>query len=576
MNNKLTISITTAGDELDINRIRHDVYASELEQFALLECGMLPDRPDVACTYIKCQSEGELIGFVGITAPSSPQYSIDHYVDRTRLPVSFGRHLYEIRALTVVETARGSSAAPALMYAAFRWIQAHGGKQIIAIGHARVRAMYQRLGMRPLGIRFPCGKLQYDVLTASTETIQQELMRFDARLDRLEKQVEWRLEIPFRAPSECYHGGAFFDAIGNRFEQMERRNEIINADVLDAWFPPCCEAQQALHEHLGWIMRTSPPNHAEGLVDTIAHVRGVEPENILCGGGSSPLIFTAFRSWLTSSSRVLLLDPTYGEYAHVLEKVVKCNVERFTLQRENGYQLDLNALSDKLCEGYDLFVWVNPNSPTGRHVARSEVEAVLEQCPSSTRVWMDETYVEYAGPGQSLETYAARVDHVVVCKSMSKVYGLSGLRAGYLCASPAVLEPLREIIPPWSVSLPAQVAAIHALHAPVYYAERYAETRQLRNELELGLKRLGIHEIVPGIANFILCHLPSDGLSGSTVITRCREEGLFIRDAAEMGTGMGDRAIRIAVKDRKTNARTLEIIQHALSSTPEYMEVHHD
>ncbi len=576
MNNKLTISLPTAQDCELINRIRHDVYISELKQFDPLEGDMLPDRPEVDSTYIKCEINGALIGFVGITPPSSPTYSIDHYVDRNQVPVQFGKHAYEIRALTVVDSVRGTVAAPALMYAAYRWIQAHGGKQIIAVGHSKVRAMYERLGMRPQGIRFYCGKLLYELMSAPLETVQQELTRFDARLKRLERQVDWQLEIAFRTPSECYHGGAFFEAIGDSFDRLERRNEIINADVLDAWFPPCVEAQRALHEHLGWIMRTSPPNHAEGLVQAIARARCVVPENILCGGGSSPLIFAAFRTWLTPGSRVLLLDPTYGEYAHVLEKVVRCHVDRFALKREEGYRPDLRVLSEKLSERHDLFVWVNPNSPTGCHVDRAAVESILEKCPARTRVWIDETYVEYAGTGQSLESFAAHRDNVVVCKSMSKVYGLSGLRVGYLCASPAMLEPLREIFPPWSVSLPAQIAAVHALGAAEYYAERYEETMRLRSELEFGLRSLGIDEIVPGIANFLLFHLPEDGPSGSTFVSRCRAEGLYLRDVAAMGTAMGDRAIRIAVKDRTTNRRALEIITNVMAEQPERSEVHHD
>jgi len=274
----------------------------------------------------------------------------------------------------------------------------------------------------------------------------------------------------------------------------------------------------------------------------------------------------AFRQWLTPSSRVLLLDPTYGEYAHVLENVVGCNVERLQLNRADGYQLNTEQLSRKLAEGFDLFVWVNPNSPTGRHVSRPEVEAVLNQAPSTTRVWIDETYVEYAGREHSLETFAARSANTVVCKSMSKVYGLSGLRVGYLCGSSSLLEPLRAITPPWSVGLPAQIAAVQALQSPDYYENCYTETHTLRTELVSGLQHLGITEIVPGVANFILFHLRDDHPNSATVIKRCREHRLFIRDAAEMGTGMGDRAIRIAVKDAETTRRMLQIIESALSS----------
>lgn len=573
---KIQLTLATSANQIEIDQIRHSVYANELGQFAPCSGETLHDRPDVKSIYITAVENGRLIGFVGVTPPESPTYSIDHYIPRADVPVPFDEHLFEIRALTVVDSSRGSVVAPALMYAAFRWIQSHGGKHLVAIGHKKVKPMYLRLGMSLVGRKFSCGNLEYELLEAPVKNIEAELTRFESRLNRLEKQVEWQLELPFRPPTECYHGGAFFEAVGNTFEELDRRNTIINADVLDAWFPPCPEALRALHEHLGWLMRTSPPNHAEGLVEVIAKARGVATENILTGGGSSPLIFLAFRHWLTPASRVLLLDPTYGEYAHVLEKVIGCTVERFKLHREEGYEVNTQRLAKKLIEGFDQVVWVNPNSPTGRHVVRSDVEKVLAQCPVSTRIWIDETYVEYAEKGQSLEWFATNSPNVVVVKSMSKVYGLSGLRIGYLCGSRSLLEPLRGLTPPWSVSLPAQVAAIHALQSPDYYTSRYRETHQLRAQLVKGLRQIGIREIIPGVANFIMFHLPDNAPCGNTVINLCRKQGLFIRDAGEMGRGMGDRAIRIAVKDADSNQRVLKILENTLQQCSKPEEVRCD
>src|SRR5439155_18190815 len=129
-------------------------------------------------------------------------------------------------------------------------------------------------------------------------------------------------------------------------------------------------------------------------------------------------------------------------------------------------------------------VIVNPNSPTGRHMSGKNLEAALRETPSQTRIWIDETYVEYAGENESLEQFAAISENVIVCKSMSKVYALSGARAAYLCAGPHQLEALRAITPPWVISLPAQVAAVRALRDPGYYAVRYAETAALRDDLD--------------------------------------------------------------------------------------------
>ena len=214
-------------------------------------------------------------------------------------------------------------------------------------------------------------------------------------------------------PTACYHGGAFFDAIGVEFDCLERRHEIINADVLDAWFPPSPKVIAALEEDLPWLLRTSPPTNCEGLARVIARMRGVSPENILPAAGSSDAIFLAFRHWLTPSSRVLILDPTYGEYAHVLEKVIGCRVIRLPLLRHDNYRVDIDELArltggtsytspkstnhsgtrvtspSKLNSGYDLIALVNPNSPTGQHIPRAELEELLRQIPATTRVWID-------------------------------------------------------------------------------------------------------------------------------------------------------------------------------------------
>ena len=514
-----------------------------------------------------------------ITSPAGgsaePHYSIDKYVSREALPFPFDNRLYEIRLLTVVKPHRGREVATLLMYAAFRWVEAHGGTRIVAIGRREVVDMYVRSGLKPVGMSVQAGAVTYDVLQATTEALRERMKNFGGLLERLETKTAWHLNFPFRKPATCFHGGAFFEAVGTRFDTLERSRTIINADVLDAWFPPAPGVVAALQEYLPWLVRTSPPTACEGFIEAIAAARGVSPENILPGAGSSDLIFRALRHWLGPASHALILDPTYGEYAHVLERVIGCTVDRLTLRRADGYAVELGRLEAALSDNYDLVVLVNPNSPTGRHLPHAQLEDILRRAPARTRVWVDETYIEYAdcdpssrgqrrpGEGESLEAFAAVSENVIVCKSMSKVYALSGARAAYLCAGAHQLEELRAITPPWVVSLPAQVAAVRALQDPDYYRARYAETARLREQLAAKLISLGL-EVVPGVANFLLCHLPSGGPDAATVVRHCRERGLFVRDAGAMGSQLGSHALRIAVKDGETNQRMLTILAPAL------------
>lgn len=554
------LGLADAEDREEIFRLRHEIYARELGQHAVNRTGSLRDSLDAVNIYLTARCAGEIAGFISITPPTAPSFSVDKYFARTGLPFAFDDRLYEVRLLTVLQPHRGRELATVLMYAAYRWVEAHGGTRIVGIGRREVMDLYRRVGLEPTGVSTQSGAVTYDLISATIDGLRRRAAEFAPLLARLEARTAWRLSFPFRHPAACFHGGAFFGAIGETFDALERRHEIINADVLDAWFPPAPGVTATLAEHLPWLLRTSPPTDCAGLMATLAAARGVAPANLLPGAGSSDLIFRAFRHWLTPDSRVLILDPTYGEYAHVLEKVIGCTVDRLALDRASGFEVNLAKLSAALACDYDLVALVNPNSPTGRHVPREKLEAVLRAAPWHTRIWVDETYVEYAGPGQSLEHFAAASENVIVAKSMSKVYALSGTRVAYLCAGAHQLEALRAITPPWVVGLPAQVAAVRALQDPDYYAAFYRETAALREQLAASLRELG-WEVVPGIANFLLCHLPAGSADADTVVRLARAEGVFLRDAVRMGARLGPRAIRIAVKDAATNARIVTVLR---------------
>ncbi len=558
-----TLAVATPRDREAIARLRHDVYADELGQHPTNDAQRLRDALDDWNIVLAASCDGEIAGFISVTPPGRPSYSIDKYFERSSLPFVVDDRLYEVRLLTVLKPHRGRELALLLMYAALRWVESHGGTRVVAIGRREIVDLYTRIGLRGTGQIALSGAVTYELLHATVSELRAKAAEMTGIFDRVAERTDWQLNFPFHRPAPCFHGGAFFGAIGADFSHLERSRGIINADVLDAWFPPAPGVLSTLADHLPWLLRTSPPTGCEGLNETIAGSRGVGTENILPGAGSSDLIFRALRHWLTPSSHVLILDPTYGEYAHVLERVIGCKVDRLMLRRADDYTVDLARLEEAMADGYDLIVIVNPNSPTGRHIPRRDLEPLLGRTPLRTRIWLDETYVEYAGPDESLERFAARSENAIVCKSMSKVYALSGARVAYLCAGPHQLEALRAITPPWVVSLPAQVAAVRALQAPDYYAPLYRETAAMRDTLAAALRLLGWN-VLPGIANFLLCHLPGDGPDADSIVQRCRAHGLYLRNAAAMSRHLGDRCIRIAVKDAVTNARMIAILREVV------------
>jgi len=435
------------------------------------------------------------------------------------------------------------------------------------MGRVALLGFYEKAGLERRGLRVRAGAVEYEVVQGRVSGLSAVASARKKILRRLEITSDWRLPCGFSTPRFCRHGSAFFSAVGDDFDDLSRHKNIVNADVLDAWFPPAPGVLEELQKHLSWVLRTSPPSRASGLVRAIANARSVPEESVLVGSGSSALIFLALTEWLSRESRVTLLDPTYGEYAHLLEKIVGCDVERFVLPREDGYRLDLDELLERI--GHrppDWLILVNPNSPTGGFVPRSRLERFLDLLPPTTRVWIDETYVDYVGSLESLERYAAASDNVVVCKSMSKVYALSGLRLAYLCAAGRDLVRLWERTPPWGVSFPAQLAGIRALQSSSYYAERWTETGRLREELTSDLRRASCGVPFPSHANFVLVDLPSSSPPAAEIVRRCATHGVFLRDFPN-SENLGERALRVAVKSAAENRRIVRVLARALEGS---------
>jgi histidinol-phosphate/aromatic aminotransferase/cobyric acid decarboxylase-like protein/GNAT superfamily N-acetyltransferase len=561
------VALASPADRATLYRMRHAVYATELGQHTENPAETLHDALDTVNQYIVARSAGRIVGFISVTPPNERGYSIDKYVCRTSIPISFDSGLFELRLLTVARGQRGSALAALLMYAAFRWISSQGATHAVALGRsgATVR-LYEKVGFRSLSRQVQSGAVTYELMYAPLDRIRSRVRAMTAHTERLRRSCSWALPIPFEEPAGCYHGGASIHAIGDTFTDLGRADEIISADVLDAWFPPAPAVVEALRTHLPYLLRTSPPTDCAGLLRTIAARRGVASSMLVPGAGSSDLIFRAFREWLSPGSRVLLLDPTYGEYAHVAGSVIGCQVDRLRLSRELEYRVDPEELRSRCGAGYDLIVLVNPNSPTGQVISRDDLTDLLRVMPSHTRIWIDETYIDYCGPGESMEPLVAQQANLVVCKSMSKVYALSGARVAYLCAAPAVAQALRTVTPPWIVSSPAQMAAIRALDEEEYYRDHYQLTHELRSELASALRAIrGIEQVVEGVANFLLVHVDPRAALVAEVCERSRTRGLYLRDLCSMSLQDDLNAFRIAVKDARTNQRMVEILLGSLS-----------
>ncbi len=198
---KLSIAVATDEVKLAIYRLRHEVYAVELQQYKTLPDQILPDSPDVQSDYLALWDGCDLVGFVGVTPPTSCRYSVDKHLRREEQSFPFDSELYEIRALTLARHRRSFRMAGCLMYGALRWVGFHGGRHIVSMGRLDVIDLYLRFGFQRLGPTFACGAVQYDLIYAHVAEMETRLTRYQTQLDRMKNQVNWQIDIAFSTPS---------------------------------------------------------------------------------------------------------------------------------------------------------------------------------------------------------------------------------------------------------------------------------------------------------------------------------------------------------------------------------------
>jgi histidinol-phosphate aminotransferase len=192
-----------------------------------------------------------------------------------------------------------------------------------------------------------------------------------------------------------------------------------------------------------------------------------------------------------------------------------------------GHGHDLTAMSAAITDRTRLVIVCNPNNPTGTSVRKAELDRFLDSVGSDVLVVLDEAYRELVTDPEvpdALETYADR-PNVVVLRTMSKAWGLAGLRMGYLVAQPEVAAAIRKVLTPFSTSLVAQAAAIAALDQEDEVRRRCALVVAERERVTEAMRKLAV-EVPTSQANFVW--LPLGGKSAAFG-KLCEGRGVIVR-----------------------------------------------
>lgn len=308
------------------------------------------------------------------------------------------------------------------------------------------------------------------------------------------------------------------------------------------------------------LLNQYPDPYCRELVAALADFEQLPQEYVLCGCGAAELIFSFCIA--VKPKRALELAPTFSEYSSALE-AVGCTVERYGLNRENGFALTEEFVEHLRNSDCEVLFLCNPNNPTGQIVKPALLEQIVDICRErGIRLFLDECFLDLSDQGRelSLKKSLCKYPELLILKAFTKSYGMAGLRLGYCLSSDAqLLTTMGRSVQPWNVSLPAQKAGVAALKESEFLEETRTVIRTQRAWLREQLEKLGFY-VCPAQANYLLLYheLP--------MYERLLEREILVRDCSNYH-GLEQGWFRVAVRREEENRVLIDTVRSILEET---------
>jgi threonine-phosphate decarboxylase len=301
-----------------------------------------------------------------------------------------------------------------------------------------------------------------------------------------------------------------------------------------------------------------PDINSTKLIDKIALTLDVDAKSVVCGNGSTELIYLVPR--IMCFRKVLIPQPTFSDYERACRIACpECIVTDYILGHRNNFDIEpMDLLNKVLSTKPEAIFLCNPNNPTGRLIEKTSLLEIAENMKKQ-KIYLiiDESFIDFC-PGASIADKVEKNPYLIVLKSMTKFYALAGLRLGYGIFPAHIAGMVKKHKEPWSVNMLAQCAGIAALDDSTYKERTIKTVHKQKTALEKGLQVLGI-DYIPSHANYYLLHTPGAG----KITKHLAQRGIMVRDCSNF-KGLDHNFLRVAVKSLKENRLLLEHMEECI------------
>lgn len=298
-----------------------------------------------------------------------------------------------------------------------------------------------------------------------------------------------------------------------------------------------------------------PEPFAESLATRIGTAIDVPSESIICGNGSTELIYLIPR--VLRPAVVLIPEPSFREYerACLISGAQKIAGQRLKAEKNFDLKADefIRAMETVSAPGTCTMAFLcNPNNPTGRLVAKEDTLKIAQAAASlGCYLVVDEAFIDYC-PEETVVASVRDNPYLIVLRSLTKFYALAGLRIGYAVVHGELADRFQASREPWTVNSLAQAAALEALGDEKYQKRSWEFMKQEKVFIEKALGKLTV-KYYPSRANYYLLESDKAGM----IRTALKEKGILVRDCSNF-TGLDSRFLRIAVRTRRENRMLLK------------------
>jgi len=358
----------------------------------------------------------------------------------------------------------------------------------------------------------------------------------------------------------CIHGGEIWQVASTA---GRKREEILDFSSSVNPLGPSPRALESIKSNLEQISIYPDSNSTELRKVIAAHFRGISENNVIVGNGSTELIYLFAEAFMERDDVVLLPEPTFGEYERAVQKA---GGEPKSVRLNADFHVDVNVLLREIV-GAKVVFFCNPNNPTSVLTPPKTLTLIIEKAlEEGALVVLDEDFLEFVDGEKhfSMIDKIARYPNLLVLRSFTKIFGLTGLRIGYGIASEEIINALLNAKTPWNVNCLAQAAAAAALN-DAEHLRRTCEIIKVEKAFLLNaLQQIKDFTVYPADANFVLIDVRKSGFTAGQFKARMLDYGVLIRDCSSF-RGLDEYYIRIAVKTHAENERLLEAFRRTMN-----------